>query len=64
MKVVIQRVSQAQVAIEEQIVGQIKQGFTVVSGQDRKSVVRPQKMWLMLLAKSVNYVFLKMTKEK
>lgn len=32
MKVVIQRVSQAQVAIEEQIVGQIKQGFMVLVG--------------------------------
>ncbi|EGO9504217.1 D-tyrosyl-tRNA(Tyr) deacylase [Enterococcus faecalis] len=32
MKVVIQRVSQAQVAIEEQIVGQIKQGFMVLAG--------------------------------
>lgn len=30
MKVVIQRVSQAQVAIEEQIVGQIKRGFMVL----------------------------------
>ncbi|HAP5200054.1 TPA: D-tyrosyl-tRNA(Tyr) deacylase [Enterococcus faecalis] len=32
MKVVIQRVSQAQVAIEEQIVGQIKQGFMALVG--------------------------------
>lgn len=32
MKVVIQRVSQAQVAIEEQIVGQIKRGFMVLVG--------------------------------
>ena len=32
MKVVIQRVSQAQVAIEEQIVGQIKPGFMVLVG--------------------------------
>ena len=32
MKVVIQRVSQAQVAIEEQIVGQFKQGFMVLVG--------------------------------
>ena len=32
MKVVIQRVSQAQVAIEEQIVGQIKQGFMGLVG--------------------------------
>ncbi|EGO9022677.1 D-tyrosyl-tRNA(Tyr) deacylase [Enterococcus faecalis] len=32
MKVVIQRVSQAQVAIEEQIVGQIKRGFMVLAG--------------------------------
>lgn len=32
MKVVIQRVSQAQVAIEEQIVGQIKQGSMVLVG--------------------------------
>ena len=30
MKVVIQRVSQAQVAIEEQIVGQIKRGFSTL----------------------------------
>ena len=32
MKVVIQRVSQAQVAIDEQIVGRIKQGFMVLVG--------------------------------
>ena len=43
MKVVIQRVSQAQVAIEEQIVGQIKQGFMVLVAFIKKT---RQKMCL------------------
>ena len=54
MKVVIQRVSQAQVAIEEQIVGQIKQGFMVLVGIHQEDT--PEDV-LMLLAKSVNCVF-------
>lgn len=61
MKVVIQRVSQAQVAIEEQIVGQIKQGFMVLVGIHQEDT--PEDV-AYVVGKSVNCVFLKMTKEK
>ena len=45
MRVVIQRVSQASVSIDEQIVGQIKQGLTVLVGIEERDTLEDVK-WL------------------